>query len=160
MSNYFEGITYDTSVYGDNKYRQYDVEFKDEQTVDLVDRIEDLLIGGYKQNTIAREMVIQFGFSRYNASMVVKYAFNHIVRNGIQRKEKMLEKNLARLEHLYGECMKNNDRKTAISTIDTMNKLCGLYKEKIEVTKNDFEFHLGSGKVEDNEEKDNNEDEK
>lgn len=139
MSQIFNDIEYDVTQYT----KGYDILFKDDQTLMLVDKIIDLILNGYKQAYICKQMVSELGFKRIYAGNVYTYAFRKMQGDNQKREEGMKEKNLARLEHLYKRAIERDDIKTANQLIETMNKMCGVYKEKIEVSTTDFEFRLG-----------------
>lgn len=59
-----------------------------------------------------------------------------IIENAKESQQDALEKAITRLETLYKECMRNDDRKTAALAAKQLSDLQGLNKSKIDVTTN------------------------
>lgn len=121
----------------------YDPKFKEQETIDIMEAIKDAFLDGYSKNYIAKLLVDEMGFKALNAHALTGKVFTQIVNDKEKREEHMKEKNIARLERVYARAVDSGDLKNALSAIETLNKLCGLYREKIELSTNDFEFNLG-----------------
>ena len=78
-----------------------------------------------------------------NAQALAAKAWKEVMATGKDREEGMREKNIQRLEFLYAKCVDQNDIKNALSALDQLSKLCLLYKDKIELSTEDFEFQIG-----------------
>jgi hypothetical protein len=121
----------------------YDPKFKEQETVDIMEAIKNAFLDGYTKNYIASLLTKELDFKSLNAHTLVGKVFTQIVNDKEKRETGMKEKNIARLERVYARAMDNGDLKNAISALDQLNKLTGLYREKIELSTNDFEFNLG-----------------
>lgn len=121
----------------------YDPKFKEQETIDIMEAIKDAFLDGYSKNYIAKLLVDEMGFKALNAHALTGKVFTQIVNDKEKREEHMKEKNIARLERVYARAVDSGDYKNALSALDQLNKLTGLYREKIELSTNDFEFNLG-----------------
>lgn len=121
----------------------YDPKFKEQETIDIMEVIKDAFLDGYSKNYIAKLLVDEMGFKALNAHALTGKVFTQIVNDKEKREEHMKEKNIARLERVYARAVDSGDYKNALSALDQLNKLTGLYREKIELSTNDFEFNLG-----------------
>lgn len=126
-----------------NNALQYDAKFKSPETVEILEIAENAIIEGYSKNTIAKLLVDEAGFKYVNAQALAAKAWKNVMTTGKTRGEGMRERNLQRLEHIYKKAMEVGDYKNALSALDQLNKLVQLYKEKVEITTNDFEFKIG-----------------
>lgn len=134
----------------------YDPKLKEQSTLDIVEKIKEAFLDGYTKNTIANMLNKELGLKSINAHALAGKVFTMIVNDKDKREDHMKEKNIARLERVYARAVDNNDLKTAISAIDTLNKLTGLYREKIELSTNEFEFQIGGTKNDDDKQEKNN----
>ena len=121
----------------------YDAKFKDPATVEILEIAEDALISGYSKNTIAKLLVEEVRFKYIQAQSLAAKAWKNVMSKGKDRSEGLAERNVVRLEHIYKKAMENNDYKSAISALDQLNKIAHLYKDKVEISTNDFEFKIG-----------------
>ena len=121
----------------------YDQKFKEEETIAIVERAKQALLDGHTQYFVAKTLALELDIKTLYARAIVTRAFKELSKEGTKREEGMLEKNLQRLEHIYGRAMDTGDLKQAIAALDTINKLLHLYKEKIEVSSDDFVFKIG-----------------
>lgn len=124
----------------------YDPQFKEDATVMLMDAIEDAFLSGYKQSSIVKYLSDDLGIKSIPGKTITGKVWKNIMSKNRKREEGMKEKNIQRLEFLYAESVQSGDIKNAISAVDKLNQLCQLYKEKVEITKNEFEFKLGDAK--------------
>ena len=121
----------------------YDPSWKEQATINIVEAIKEALLDGYSKNTVANLLSQELDFKSQYAHALAGKVFTMIVNDKEKREDGMKQKNIARLEHIYARAVDNNDLKNAISALDQLNKLTGLYREKIEVSTNDFEFKIG-----------------
>lgn len=122
----------------------YDPKFKEQETIDIMEAIKDAFLDGYSKNYIAKLLVDEMGFKSLNAHALTGKVFTQIVNDKEKREEHMKEKNIARLERVYARAVDSGDLKNALSAIETLNKICGLYKNKVELSTDEFEFHIGT----------------
>jgi gluconate kinase len=121
----------------------YDPKFKEPETIEILETAKDAIIGGYKKNTVAKLLCEEMGMKYANAQALAAKAWKEVMKIGKDREEGMREKNIQRLEFLYAKCVDQNDMKNALSALDQLSKLCLLYKEKVELSTEDFEFQIG-----------------
>lgn len=127
-----------------SKYSQgYDPKFKEPETIEILETAKDAIIGGYKKNTVAKLLCNELDMKYANAQALAAKAWKEVMATGKDREEGMREKNIQRLEFLYAKCVDQNDIKNALSALDQLSKLCLLYKDKIELSTEDFEFQIG-----------------
>lgn len=120
----------------------YDAKFKDPATVEILEIAEDALISGYSKNTIAKLLVEEAGFKYIQAQSLAAKAWKNVMAKGKDRSEGLTERNITRLEHIYKKAMEMGDFKNALSALDQLNKLCQLYKEKIQITTDEYVIDL------------------
>lgn len=125
-----------------NNALQYDAKFKSPETVEILEIAENAIIEGYSKNTIAKLLVDEAGFKYVNAQALAAKAWKNVMATGKNRGEGLQEKNIQRLEHIYKRCMELNDFKNALSALDQMNRLTQLYKEKIQITTDEYVIDL------------------
>ena len=129
----------------------YDGKFKAPETVEILEIAENAIIEGYSKNTIAKLLVEEAGFKYINAQALAAKAWKNVMATGKTRGEGMRERNLQRLEHIYKKAMEVGDYKNALSALDQLNKLVQLYKEKVEITTDEYVLDLlGNGEKETN----------
>lgn len=121
----------------------YDPKFKEPETIEILETAKDAIIGGYKKNTLAKLLCNELEMKYANAQALAAKAWKEVMATGKDREEGMREKNIQRLEFLYAKCVDQNDIKNALSALDQLSKLCLLYKDKIELSTEDFEFQIG-----------------
>ena len=126
----------------------YDSKYKEEATIAIMERIKEALLDGRTKYTISQYLASEMGIKTIYARALCSKVWADLSREGTERKDGMLEKNLQRLERIYERAMDSNDLKQAISALDQINKLCKLYTSKIEVTTDEYYLDLlgdGSG---------------
>ena len=129
-----------------SKYSQgYDPSWKEPETIEILEIGKDAIIGGYKKNTLAKLLCSELGLKWEQAQFVASKCWKEVMKTGKDRTEGMKEKNIQRLEFLYAKCVDQNDMKNALSALDQLNKLTQLYKEKIEVTGEEYVLDLIGG---------------
>jgi len=123
----------------------YDTKFKEPETVEILEIAKDAIIAGYKKNTLAKLLCNELDMKYVYAQALAAKAWREVMQTGKDRTEGMKEKNIQRLEFLYAKCVDQNDMKNALSALDQLNKLTQLYKEKIEVTGEEYVLDLIGG---------------
>lgn len=127
-----------------SKYTQgWDMKLKEPETVEMMEIGINAMLEGMSKNTVAKLLVEEAELNYVNAQAFAGKMWKEMMKLGTDKKEGVPEKNAARLERIYQRAMENNDFKNALSALDMLNKLVGAYKEKIEVSTNDFEFKIG-----------------
>lgn len=132
----FEGIKPSQYVIG------YDTKFKEEETIKILEAGENAFLQGYGSSYITQSLMKELGMKYVAARALTVKMFKDITEEGKKRVDNMLEKNLLRLEHIYKRALENNDLKSALSAIDTMNKLGKLYTQKLEVKTDNYIIDL------------------
>lgn len=127
----------------------YDPKFDEKETIELVDAIKDAYIAGYRRNTIAKLLCEEMDMKYQYAQALTGKVWKMVVKDSNDRTEGMKEKNIQRLEFLYAKCVDQNDMKNALSALDQLNKLTQLYREKVEITTDEYVLDLvGDGEKE------------
>lgn len=127
----------------------YDSKFKEPETIEILEIAKDAIIGGYKKNTLAKMLCNELDMKYVYAQALAAKAWREVMQTGKDRTDGMREKNIQRLEFLYAKAVDMNDMKNAISALDQINKLCQLYKEKVEITTDEYVLDLvGDGEKE------------
>lgn len=127
-----------------SQYSQgYDPKFKEPETIDILETAKDAIIGGYKKNTIAKLLCNELDMKYEQAQYIAAKAWRDVMKTGKEREDGLKERNMQRLEFIYAEAMKNGDLKAANTAIDLLNKMGQFYKEKVELSTDDFEFVIG-----------------
>ena len=124
----------------------YDSKFKEPQTLEMLEIAKDAIIAGYKKNTIAKLLCEELDMKYVYAQAVAAKAWRDVMQTGKDRTDGMKEKNIQRLEFLYAKCVEQNDYKNALSALDQLSKLCQLYKDRVEITTDEYVIDLlGNG---------------
>lgn len=127
-----------------SQYSQgYDPKFKEPETIEILETAKDAIIGGYKKNTIAKLLCNELDMKYDQAQFIAAKAWRDVMKTGKEREDGLKERNMQRLEFIYAEAMKNGDLKAANTAIDLLNKMGQFYKEKVELSTDDFEFVIG-----------------
>lgn len=120
----------------------YDSKFKEPETIEILEIAKDAIIGGYKKNTLAKLLCNELDMKFVYAQALAAKAWKEVMQTGKDREEGMRERNMQRLEFIYGEAMKNGDYKAANTAVDLLNKMGQFYKERIEVTTDEYVIDL------------------
>ena len=120
----------------------YDPKFDEPETLQIAEIVEEAYIAGYSKNSINKYLADELDFTYANANAFTAKVWKIMLKKGVDRKDGMSDKNLARLEHIYKRALDVGDFKNALSAIDQMNKLCQLYKEKVEITTDEYVLDL------------------
>jgi hypothetical protein len=126
-----------------SKYTQgYDPKYKEPQTLEMLEVAKDAIIGGYKKTYVAKLLCEEMQMKYQYAQAIAAKAWKEVMTAGKDRTDGMREKNLQRLEFLYAKCVEQNDMKNALGALEQLNKLCQLYKEKVEITTDEYIIDL------------------
>lgn len=129
-----------------SQYSQgYDPKFKEPETIEILETAKDAIIGGYKKNTIAKLLCNELDLKYEQAQFIAAKAWKDVMKTGKEREDGLRERNMQRLEFIYGEAMKNGDYKAANTAVDLLNKMGQFYKERIEVTGEEYVLDLIGG---------------
>lgn len=133
-------------MFEDCKKSQYsqgwDIKLKEPETVEMLEIGINALLEGMSKNTIAKLLVQEAEFNYVNAQAFAGKMWKEMMKLGTDKKDGMPEKNAARLERIYQRAMENGDFKNALSALDMLNKLVGAYKEKIQITTDEYVIDL------------------
>lgn len=126
-----------------SQYSQgWDTKLKEPATLEIMEIAKDAIIAGYKKNTIAKLMCQELEMKYDQAQAFAAKVWKQVMQTGKDRTEGMKEKNIQRLEFLYAKCVDQNDFKNALGALDQLNKLTQLYKEKVEITTDEYMIDL------------------
>ena len=128
-----------------SKFSQgYDPSWKEPATIEMLEIIKDAYIAGYKKNTLAKLLCNELGLKFEQAQFVATKGWKDVLKAGKDREDGLRERNMQRLEFIYGEAMKNGDYKAANTAVDLLNKMGQFYKTNVELSTDQFEFVIGS----------------
>lgn len=108
----------------------------------LADRVEDFLIDGYRNNTIGGWLV-DYGVPPSVADKFVASVYKRMISGCHDIMGDTLNNSIRRLNKIYRDSMASNDRQNAIKAIQELNKLAGLYTQKVELTADVFRMEFG-----------------
>lgn len=120
----------------------YDPKLKEPETIDMMEIGINAMLEGISKNTIAKLLVEEADFKYIQAQSFAGKMWKEMMKLGTDKKEGVPEKNAARLERIYQRAMENGDFKNALSALDMLNKLVGAYKEKIQITTDEYVIDL------------------
>lgn len=144
MSNFFDSLNPKASKYTKT---QFDMSYKEEWTLDLIDILETLYLNGYQRSSIKKFLGDELKFTIRNANMLLSHVESQMYKNGTKLKNNMLEQNLLRLQHIYNSAMKQENYNLALKTIDLLNKTANVYTNNINVEQTAFTFQLGTNET-------------
>ena len=126
-----------------SQYSQgYDPSWKEPETIEILETAKDAYIAGYKKNTLAKLLCNELGLKYEQAQFLATKAWKDTIKAGKDREDGLRERNMQRLEFIYAEAMKNGDYKAANTAVDLLNKMGQYYKERIEVTTDEYVIDL------------------
>ena len=126
-----------------SQYSQgYDPSWKEPETIEILETAKDAIIGGYKKNTIAKLLCNELGLKYEQAQFLATKAWKDTIKAGKDREDGLRERNMQRLEFIYAEAIRNGDYKAANTAVDLLNKMGQFYKERIEVTTDEYVIDL------------------
>ena len=146
QTDYYTPFLEETN-YDPTRYAQgFDIKFKDEDTVQLLEYTRDLLLEGVYRCSLTKALREEVGIPSYRyAEMITNKATKLIM---IDTKEAVRKvENINRLDYVYRQAMATGNLKEANNALKIMNKVCGFDVEKVEVGgEGQFTFQLGGVK--------------
>lgn len=146
MTDYYTPFLEETN-YDASKYTQgFDIKFKDEDTIQLLEYTKDLLLEGIYHCTITKALREEVGIASYRyAETIVNKATKMIL---IDTKEAVRKvENINRLDYVYRQAMATGNLKEATNALKEMDRICGFDVQKVEVGgEGQFTFQLGNVK--------------
>lgn len=94
--------------------------------------ITDLLCQGLSSTRVKQELMSRWEVSGASAIHYIKDAIESMASDNEVFIEKARDIMLHKLEGIAEDALAHNDRKSALSAYEQMNKISGLYKDKIE----------------------------
>lgn len=142
FTDFLEECPYDAK-----KYKGcWDHKLKDQDTLLLMDYIQTLLVDGYKNSYIKKQLVLEVGFTVPAADLIIAKAWQLLRKTDDADAVKM--KNIRRLERIYELAIAEDNLKAATSAVAELNKLMGLNKTTVKVESEEFQFLLGGERSE------------
>ncbi len=114
------------------------------------------MASGQSYVTMVNRFTDEWGLSRKTVELAIQDTLKFM--RSEETKDTLISLNTGRLDSLIEDSMKTGDRSSAIKAIDTQNRMCGAYTEKIKLsTDNEIVIDFGLGNdntptVEDNDE--------
>lgn len=102
----------------------------------------------------------EWGLSRKTVELAIQETIKFM--RDEETKQTLVDMNMARLDSIVEDSMKDGDRSSALKGIDLLNKAAGGYTEKIKIDSDQnivIDFGLGNDFTPSNDEKDDSEDE-
>lgn len=136
-THYFDDVPRSKYVQG------FDFNYKEEATRDIMYKIEDLYLQGFKQGLLYKIVARELGIKVNFATKLVNRVCLDCLNSGKLYLTDVKNRNALRLERLYGEAIRNGNFDLALKTITELNKMCGCYINQIEVQNTNFVYQLG-----------------
>ena len=118
------------------------------------------MAGGMSYISMVNKFKEEWGLSRATVELAIQETIKFM--RSEETKDTLISLNTGRLDSLIEDSMKTGDRSSAIKAIDTQNRMCGAYTEKVRLESDNtitIDFGLGNDFTPSNDEKDNSEDE-
>lgn len=100
--------------------------------------IIEYIAQGFGHHKIVLTLMDRWGVTRLTARSYVEDAINYMGENIAEFNKNNYDVAVTRLEGILEQSIQSNDRKTALNTIDLLNKIQGLYVNKQEVAITDI----------------------
>lgn len=142
FTDFLEECPYDAKKYKGG----WDNKLKDPDTLLLIEFIQTLLIDGYRNTYIKKQLVIEVGLSVPAADLIIAKAWQLLRK--VDDTEAVRTKNIRRLERIYELAIAEDNLKAATSAVAELNKLMGLNKTTVKVESEEFQFLLGGERSE------------
>ena len=127
-----------------SKYKQgFDLNYKEEATRDIMYRIQDLYLQGFRQEDLKKIIQNELGIKAVYANKLVNRVCLDCLNNGKVYLTDVKNRNALRLERLYGQAIRNGNTDLALKIIAELNKMVGAYVNQIEVQNTNFVYQLG-----------------
>lgn len=139
FTDFLEECPYDAK-----KYKGcWDHRLKDPDTLMLIEFIQTLLIDGYRNTYIKKQLVIEVGFTVPAADLIIAKAWQLLRK--VDDTDAVRTKNIRRLERIYELAIAEDNLKAATSAVAELNKLMGLNKQTVEITTNEYQLNFDTG---------------
>ncbi len=122
---------------------------------DIIDAVVKMRVDkGSSTKTIIQDFLMgELGYKTSYAYDLYKQARVKIQELYDAKNEQIVNEQLSRLESLYEDAVRNDEKKLALEILKETNKLTGVYAaEKIEITGNEIKFKFDILKEDDKEE--------
>lgn len=139
FTDFLEECPYDTSKHKGG----WDHKLKDPDTLLLIEFIQTLLIDGYRNTYIKKQLVIEVGLTVPAADLIIAKAWQLLRK--VDDTDAVRTKNIRRLERIYELAIAEDNLKAATSAVAELNKLMGLNKQTVEITTNEYQLNFDTG---------------
>ena len=146
QTDYYTPFLEETN-YDPTRYSQgYDIKFKDEDTIQLLEYTKDLLLEGVYRCTVTKALREEVGIPSYRlAEAITNKATKMILIDTKDAVRKVV--NINRLDYVYRQAMATGNLKEATNALKEMDRICGFDVQKVEVGgEGQFTFQLGNVK--------------
>lgn len=146
MSDYYTNFLEETH-YDPTKYAQgYDIKFKDEDTIQLLEYTKDLLLEGVYRCTVTKALREEVGIPSYRLAEAITNKATKMILIDTKEAVRKVE-NINRLDYVYRQAMATGNLKEATNALKEMDRICGFDVQKVEVGgEGQFTFQLGNVK--------------
>lgn len=110
----------------------------------LADWVEDRIIDGYRIATISG-WLSDYGVDSKIADRFVAAVNKRMLSGCHDIVGDTLYNSIRRLNKIYRDSMESHDRQNAIKAVQELNKLAGLYTQKVEISADVFTMDFGNG---------------
>lgn len=102
------------------------------------------MASGMSYISMVNKFTDEWGLGRKTVELAIQDTIKFMRDEGT--KETLISLNTGRLDSLIEDSMKTGDRSSAIKAIDTQNKMCGAYVERVKLsTENEIVIDFGLG---------------
>ena len=146
MSDYYTNFLEETH-YDPTRYSQgYDIKFKDEDTIQLLEYTKDLLLEGVYRCTVTKALREEVGIPSYRLAEAITNKATKMILIDTKEAVRKVE-NINRLDYVYRQAMATGNLKEATNALKEMDRICGFDVQKVEVGgEGQFTFQLGNVK--------------
>lgn len=114
----------------------------DEISQQVIRQVYDLMIDGYTFPEINPALVKAYGWNSQSVRYVYNKAYNLLNDISTKQEERLKEKQITRLLRVYREAMDVHDRQAQIKALAEINKMTGMYVNKVEFSNNEVVFRI------------------
>lgn len=145
-TDYYEPFLEQTN-YDATRYAQgYDIKFKDEDTIQLLEYTKDLLLEGVYRCTVTKALREEVGIPSYRYAEAITNKATKMIMVDTKEAVRKVE-NINRLDYVYRQAMATGNYKEATNALKEMDKICGFDIQKVEIGgEGQFTFQLGNVK--------------
>lgn len=146
MTDYYAPFLEETN-YDPTRYSQgYDIKFKDEDTIQLLEYTKDLLLEGVYRCTVTKALREEVGIPSYRLAEAITNKATKMILIDTKEAVRKVE-NINRLDYVYRQAMATGNLKEATNALKEMDRICGFDVQKVEVGgEGQFTFQLGNVK--------------